>query len=358
MENIKTRSGLLAADFSKMIDGKEVKLCVLVNRSGSELTVTNYGAIIVSLMVPAQNGTMIDVVTGYRSLDDYLTSERTYLGAVCGRYGGRIAKGRFVLDGVVYDRLVVNNGPNHLHGGIKGFDSMVWDMQQKDSQTVELSYTSPDGEEGYPGTLQTTITYSLTDDNELVITYRAETDKPTVLNLTNHSYFNLSGAGDPSIYDHLVEINADYYLPADDTCIPFGWPEKVENTPMDFRTPHAIGERIEDQFEQLIFGSGYDHSFVINKKPDELGFAARCISPKTGIVMEVFTTEPDVHLYTGNWLSGNYPGKKGLCYPMRSAVCFEAQHFPDSPNQPDFPSAVLRPGEVFNNQTVYKFSKQ
>ena len=351
-----TLSGLLKTSFSKMVDGKEVSLCVLVNKSGSELAVTNYGAIIVSLMVPGKDGKMTDVVTGYRSLDDYFVSERSYIGAVCGRYGNRIAKGRFTLDGVLYDQLPVNNGPNHLHGGIKGFDSMVWDMQQKDSQTVKLTYVSMDGEEGYPGTLATVVTYFLTDDNEVVITYEAKTDKPTVLNLTNHSYFNLSGAGDPSIYDHQLMINADYYLPTDDTSIPFGPPEKVENTPMDFRTPYAIGERIDDNFEQLVFGAGYDHTYIINKKPDELGFTARCSSPKTGIVMDVFTTQPGVQLYTGNWLSGNYPGKFGHCYPRRSAVCFETQHYPDSPNKPDYPSCVLRPGEIFNNQTVYKFS--
>ena len=217
-----TLSGLRTTDFCKIVDGKEVELCVLVNSNGSELTVTNYGAIIVSLMVPDKNGQFTDVVTGYSSLEDYFTSERSYLGAVCGRYGNRIAKGRFTLDGVVYDKLVINNGPNHLHGGARGFDSVVWDMHQKDSQTVELTYISADGEEGYPGTLTTILTYFLTDDNELVITYHAETDKPTVLNLTNHSYFNLSGAGDPSIYDHILTVNADYYLPLDETQIPLG----------------------------------------------------------------------------------------------------------------------------------------
>lgn len=356
MKNEYTLSGLLITDFSKIVDEKETSLCVLINKSGSELTVTNYGAIIVSLMIPDKDGKLTDVVTGYRSIDDYLKSERSYLGAVCGRYGNRIAKGIFKLDDVVYDQLAVNNGPNHLHGGNKGFDSVVWDLCQKDSQTVELTYTSVDGEEGYPGTLKATVIYRLTDDNEVVITYKAETDKPTVLNLTNHSYFNLSGIGDPSIYDHQVTINADYYLPTDDTSIPYGPPEKVENTPMDFRTPHAVGGRIEDHFEQLIFGNGYDHTYVINKKPCELGFAVRCISPKTDIVMDVYTTEPGVQLYTGNWLSGNYPGKNGLCYPKRSAICFETQHFPDSPNKPDYPTVVLRPGEEFTSQTVYKFS--
>ena len=358
MKKEQTLSGLLATNFSKTVDGKEVFLCVLINARGSELAVTNYGAIIVSLMVPDRNGKMTDVVTGYCSLEDYFTSEKSYLGAICGRYGNRIAQGRFTLDDVVYDKLAVNNGPNHLHGGAKGFDAVVWDMNQKDNQTVELTYVAADGEEGYPGTLTTTIIYCLTDDDELIITYRAETDKPTVLNLTNHTYFNLSGSGDSSIYDHQVTINADYYLPTDDTSIPFGPPEKVENTPMDFRTPHAIGERIGDKFEQLIFGNGYDHTYIINKQPGELVFAVRCLSPKTGIVMDVFTTEPGVQMYTGNWLSGDYPGKYGHRYPQRSAVCFETQHYPDSPNKPDYPTTVLRPGEEFTSQTVYKFSKQ
>jgi len=356
MRNESTLSGLHESNFNKIVDGKEVKLCVLRNRKGCELAVTNFGATIVSLMVPDKNGTMTDVVAGYGTLEDYATADGAYLGAVCGRYGNRIAKGRFVLDGVVYDQLVVNNGPNHLHGGTKGFDSVVWDIKQQDDQTVILTYTSADGEEGYPGTLAVTLSYFLSDDNELRITYLAETDKPTVLNLTNHSYFNLSGAGDPSIHDHIVTINADYFLPTDATSIPFGPPEKVENTPMDFRTPHAIGERINDSFEQLIFGSGYDHTFIINNKPHEIGFAVRCVSPKTGIVMEVFTTEPGVQMYTGNWLSGNHPGKHGHRYPRQSAICFETQHFPDSPNKPDYPTTVLRPGEKFISTTEYKFS--
>ena len=356
MKNEYTLSGLQVTDFSKIVDNKETSLCVLKNKNGSELTVTNYGAIIVSLMVPDKDGKFTDTVLGYKSLDDYLKADRLFFGAVCGRYGNRIAKGKFTLDGVVYDQLAVNNGPNHLHGGIMGFDVVVWDMNQKDSQTVELTYTSVDGEEGYPGTLKSTVTYRLTDDNEVVINYHAETDKPTVLNLTNHSYFNLSGMGSPSILDHQVTINADYYLPTDETSIPLGAPEKVENTPMDFRAIHAVNDHIDDDFEQLILGNGYDHTYVINKKPDELGFAVRCISPKTGIVMDVYTTEPGIQLYTGNWLSGNYAGKQGLSFPRRSAICFEAQHYPDSPNKPEYPTTVLRPGEVFESQTVYKFS--
>jgi len=351
-----TLSGLLTDNFSKFIDGREVSLCVLVNKQGSELTVTNYGATVISLMVPDKDMKMTDVVLGYNTIDDYLTAEKLYFGAVCGRYANRIANGQFVLDGITYDQLQVNNGPNHLHGGTKGFDTVVWDIQQKDCQTVEMRYTSADGEEGYPGTLETVVSYCLTDDNEVVITYEAKTDKPTVLNLTNHSYFNLSGAGNPSIDHHLLMINADDYLPTDATAIPFGQPEKVAFTPMDFRTPHAIGERINDNFEQLMFGAGYDHTYIINKKPGALGFAVRCSSPETGIVMDIFTTQPGVQLYTGNWLSGNDQGKSGHNYPRRSAVCFETQHYPDSPNKPDYPTCVLRPGEVFTHKTVYKFS--
>lgn len=356
MKHEHTLSGLLVADFHKVIDGKEVSLCVLTNKVGSEITITNYGAKIVSLMVPDKNGKRIDVVTGHASIDDYLTSEEPYFGAVCGRYGNRIAKGAFILDGVLYDQLAINNGPNSLHGGTKGFNAVVWDMEQIDSQTVVLHYTSVDGEEGFPGTLQTTVTYFLTDDNEVVISYQATTDKPTVLNLTNHTYFNLSGAGDPSINDHLLMINADYYLPTDHTAIPYGPKEKVEGTPMDFRELHTVGERINDDFEQLIFGKGYDHTYVLNKEEYEISFCARCISPQTGIVMDTYTTEPGVQLYTGNWMTGDFEGKNGQRYPARAALCLETQHFPDSPNKPEYPTTILRPGEVFESKTVYSFS--
>lgn len=356
MENKYTLSGLSVTNFSKSIDGKEVMLYILSNKKGAELAITNYGAKIVSLMVPDRNGKLTDVVTGHNSIDDYLTSEEPYFGAICGRYGNRIVKGCFTLDGVVYDKLAINNGPNSLHGGIKGFNSVVWDAEQKDDQTLELKYTSADGEEGFPGELQTTVTYHLTDENEVVISYHAVTDKPTVLNLTNHSYFNLSGAGDPYIGDHVLTINADYYLPTDDTAIPYGPKAKVEGTPMDFIAPHEVGERINDSFEQLIFGKGYDHTYILNKEDNELSFCAHCSSPKTGIVMDVFTTQPGVQLYTGNWMTGNFEGKNGQHYPERAALCLETQHFPDSPNQPEYPSTVLRPGEVFLSTTIYKFS--
>ena len=356
MKNEQTLSGLLLANFQKVVDGKETSLCMLTNKSGSEITVLNYGAKIVSLMVPDKNGKLTDVVTGHSTIEDYLSSEEPYFGAVCGRYGNRIAKGSFKIDGVLYDNLATNNGPNSLHGGIKGFNSVVWEMKQLDGQSVELKYSSADGEEGFPGKLDTTITYRLTDDNEVVIAYHAVTNKATVLNLTNHSYFNLSGAGDPNIGDHLLTINADYYLPTDNTAIPYGPKEKVEGTPMDFSSPHEVGERINDDFEQLIFGKGYDHTYILNKTENELSFCARCISPKTGIVMDAFTTEPGVQLYTGNWMTGNMEGKNGQRYPIRAALCLETQHFPDSPNKPDYPSTELRPGEVFESQTVYKFS--
>ena len=358
MKNKSTLSGLTVANFNKQIDGKETMLCILTNNKGAELAITNYGAKIVSLMVPDRSGKLTDVVTGHNSLDDYLVSEEPYFGAICGRYGNRIAGGTFTLDGIVYDKLAINNGPNSLHGGLKGFNSVVWDANQTDDQTVELKYTSADGEEGFPGTLQTTVTYHLTDDNEVVIMYQAVTDKPTVLNLTNHSYFNLSGAGDPSVADHTLTINADYYLPTDETAIPYGAPEKVEGTPMDFRTPYLVGTRIDEPTDQLTWARGYDHTYILNKEEGELGFCARCQSPKTGIIMETYTTQPGVQLYTGNWMTGNFEGKNGQRYPARAALCLETQHFPDSPNKPEYPSTVLRPGEVFESKTIYKFSAE
>ena len=359
MKNSITRSKLSVANFQKLVDGKNTELCILSNKQGAELVVLNYGAKIVSLMVPDRDGRLTDVVTGHNSIEEYLTSEEPYFGAICGRYGNRIAKGRFTLDGVTYDKLPINNGPNCLHGGIKGFNSVVWDMKQLDGQTVELRYTSKDGEEGFPGELKTVVTYHLSDANEVEIRYRAETSKPTVLNLTNHSYFNLSGAGDPYVGDHLLTINADYYLPTDEIAIPYGPKEAVEGTPMDFRTPHTVGERINEPFEQLKFGKGYDHTYILNKeKADDYAFCARCSSPKTGIVMEVYTSQPGVQLYTGNWMTGNFVGKNGQRYPERAALCLETQHFPDSPNKPEYPSTVLRPGETFESRTTYKFSTE
>jgi len=356
MKNEVTRSGLLPSHFQQVVNGKETRLCVLTNQAGAELTVLNYGAKIVSLMIPDRNGVFTDIVTGFGSIGEYLGPDDAFFGAVCGRYSNRIANGRFMLDGVVYDNLALNNGPNHLHGGLKGFNAVVWDMNQVDDQTVHLTYTSIDGEEGYPGTLQVSVCYQLGEDNSMCIKYKATTDKPTVLNLTNHSFFNLSGAGDPSIADHLLLLNADYYLPTDKTAIPFGPKEKVEGTPMDFRSWHPIGDRINDDFEQLIFGNGYDHTYIINKGERTLSYCASCVSPKTGILMDVFTSEPGVQLYTGNYMTGKSSGKNGQRYPRRSALCLETQHFPDSPNKPDYPTTNLRPGETFQSYTVYDFS--
>lgn len=357
MTNTKVDSaiGLRITDFQKVVDGKGTNLFILRNKNGCELAVTNYGAKIVSLLVSDKSGNFIDVVTGHDSIDAYQASAEPYFGAVCGRTGNRIAKGKFSLDGKEYT-LAINNGPNNLHGGLKGFNAVVWDVKNVTQNSIELFYLSPDGEEGFPGNLGVTVVYTLTDDNAVDIAYRATTDKPTILNLTNHSYFNLSGAGDPTIGDHILTLESDFYLPTDETAIPYGKPEKVQGTPMDFSTPHAIGERINDEFQQLIFGKGYDHTYVLNrKKENEYAYIGVCESPKSGIKMEMFTSEPGVQMYTGNWMTEKLIGKNGQRYPERAAVCFETQHYPDSINQPDFPSVVLRPGEEFQSRTTYKF---
>lgn len=356
MDNMYSKSGLLSSVFEKEVDGKQTGLYVLTNEIGSEIAVTNYGAKIVSIMVPDKNGTLVDVVLGHSSIDEYLRSEEPYFGAVCGRTANRIANGKFVLEDKEYT-LAVNNGPNSLHGGLKGFNAVVWDVVNISEDSIELHYLSADGEEGFPGNLSITITYTLTQDNSLDIVYKATTDKTTILNLTNHSYFNLSGEGDLYVGDHLLTLNADEYLPTDATAIPYGPAETVKGTPMDFTIQHAIGERINDDFEQLHFGKGYDHTFVLNKlSGDEYSFVGVCESPKTGIKMEMYTTEPGVQIYTGNWMTGTFIAKNGHRYPERSAVCFETQHFPDSINKPDYPSVILEPGEVFNSKTTYKFS--
>ncbi|MDR2683586.1 MAG: galactose mutarotase [Dysgonamonadaceae bacterium] len=348
-------SNLQASGFEKIVAGRPVGLYILSNAKGTEMTVTNYGAKIVSLHVPDKTGRWTDVVLGKSTIDDYLNDQEPYFGAICGRTANRIANGRFTLDGVEY-QLAVNNGPCSLHGGLIGFNAVVWDIKQLDSQTLELSYLSKDGEEGFPGNLQVDLVYRLTDDNAVEITYKAVTDKPTILNLTNHSYFNLSGEGDPSVGDHELQIHADAFLPTSEVAIPFGPPAKVEGTPFDFRTPHPIGERIGADDTQLQYGNGYDHNYIINRSAPGLVAAARAVSPKTGIVLEVYTTEPGVQLYTGNYLDGSFTGKNGHTYPKRSAFCLETQHFPDSIHHPDYPSVVLRPGEVFESKTVFRFS--
>ena len=358
ISKLNTKSGLRIDEFKKIVEDKKTNLYILTNKNGCEMTVTNYGAKVVSLMVPDKNGNMVDVVTGHGSIDAYLSSEEPYFGAICGRTANRITNGTFTLEGETYT-LAVNNGPNSLHGGVKGFNSVVWDVKEVLANSVQLQYLSKDGEEGFPGNLMVTVTYTITNENSVIIDYKATTDKPTILNLTNHSYFNLSGAGDPSINDHILTINADTYLPTDASAIPYGDAEEVKGTPMDFTTPHTIGSRIDEDFQQLLYGKGYDHTYVLNKKyKDEFSLCVRCESPKTGIVIEVYTTEPGMQLYTGNWMTDKLNGKNGMKYPERSAVCFETQHYPDSINKPDYPSTELHPGETFKSKTSFKFSTQ
>ena len=356
MNNEITLSGMLFENFHTRIDEKDTFLFALTNENGCELTVCNYGARIISLLVPDRNGILTDVVTGHDSIDMILKTNDRYFGVVCGRFANRIARGRFVLDDTVYDQLAINNGPNNLHGGINGFNTRVWDAEQPDTQTVVMRYTSVDGEEGFPGTMHVTVTYRLTNDNSVEIYYEATTDKPTVVNLTNHAFFNLSGVGETKIDDHLLTINASHYLPTDDTAIPYGDPAPVAGTPMAFDTPHPIGERIDEPFEQLKFGNGYDHCYVLDKEDGIFAKAAHCVSPRTGIALTVYTTEPGIQLYTANWLRAQFPGKKGKFYHARTAFCLETQHFPDSPNKPQYPTTVLRPGETFKSQTTFAFS--
>ncbi len=327
-----------------------------INENGLSMKVTNYGGRVVSLLVPDKKGNMVDVVLGYDSLSQYLT-DKAYLGSLIGRYGNRIANGKFKFDGKEYS-LATNNGKNSLHGGPGGFHNVIWSgepFQNNGFDALELNYKSVDGEEGYPGTLNVKVIYTLTDQNELIIDYEAKTDAPTILNLTHHSYFNLAGAGSGDILNHVFEIFADQFNPVDETLIPLGI-KPVASTPFDFTTKHTAGERISADHEQLRFGKGYDHNFVLNKpNPDSLSLAARVTAPGTGIVMEVFTTEPGIQFYTGNFLDGTVKGKGGKVYGHRSAFCLETQHFPDSPNHPEFPSTVLRPGETYKQRTIYKF---
>ena len=340
--------------FQGVVDGKEVRLYSLTNKQGAEAHFINQGAKLVSLIVPSRSG-WTDVVIGHDSLQEYLDSEEAYFGAICGRYANRVAKGSFSLDGESY-QLPINNGPNALHGGLKGFNAVIWDAEQTATNKIAFRYVAADGEEGYPGELDVEVVYTLTEENELTIEYRATTSKPTILNLTNHSYFNLSGDGDASVHDHSLQIDAKEYLPTDETAIPYGAPAAVEGTPMDFREPHLVGERIDTAWDQLVWARGYDHTYILDKPLGKLGRAARCSSPKTGIVMEVYTDQPGVQLYTGNWMSGNMRGKHGHRYPARAALCLETQHYPDSPNRPEYPSTRLDPGQEFRSTTAFRFT--
>jgi aldose 1-epimerase len=339
-------------------DGEEVTLFTLTNGSGMTVEIMNYGGIIQSIMVPDRNGEMANVTLGFDNLDRYLEGH-PYFGNITGRYANRIAKGTFELEGETY-QLAINNEPNTLHGGEKGFDKYVWDAEVLENEVgVRLSRTSPDDEEGYPGNLEVEVTYTLTEDNEIRIDYHATTDAPTVVNLTNHAYFNLAGEGNGSILDHELQLMASSYTPVDETLIPTGEIAQVAGTPMDFTTPHAIGERIRDDFEQLVIGRGYDHNYVLDRENDDsLQLAARVTEPTSGRVLEVLTTEPGIQFYSGNFLDGAVIGASGRMYRQGDGFALETQHFPDSPNQPEFPTTVLNPGEEFNSTTVYAFSTE
>ena len=344
-----------AKAFQQTIDGKPSNLYVLKN-SNIVAAITNYGARVVSLLVPDKNGKMTDVVVGFDNVNDYTQGSDTYFGAIVGRYGNRIAKGKFELDGKEYT-LPTNNGPNSLHGGDTGFSRKVWDAQQLNDSTLQLTYVSKDGEEGYPGTLTAKVTYTVMGNQGLKIDYHATTDKKTVVNLTNHSYFNLNGEGSGTINNHLMMINADKFTPVDSTLIPTGNLESVANTPLDFRSPTAIGARINDTSSvQLKYGKGYDHNFVINPTNDSLTKAAEVMGDQSGIVMDVYTDQPGMQFYGGNFMDGSHTIKGGKKDNYRTAFCLETQHYPDSPNHPDFPSTTLSPGEVYKTTTIYEFS--
>jgi aldose 1-epimerase len=352
----KTAMTIEKTSFGKTKDGTEIQLFTCKNSGGLVLKVMTYGATVVSMETPDKLGNVRNIQLGFPKLDGYL-ARHPYFGSTVGRYGNRIAGGKFTLDGKEF-KLATNNGPNHLHGGIKGFDAVVWkaeEVKTADAVGVKFSYTSKDGEEGYPGTLQVTATYTLTSANEMRIDYTATTDKPTVLNLTNHCYWNLGGAGSGKILEHQLTINADKYLPIDATSIPTGELADVKGTAMDFTTPHAIGERIEELKKPPHQTKGYDHCYVLRGQEGKLALAAKAVDPASGRTMEIHTTEPGVQLYCGNFLDG---GEGGGGYGQHDAFCLETQHFPDSPNQPKFPSTVLKPGQTFKSTTVHKFGVQ
>lgn len=358
-----SNSSITKTDFGRTPDGAPVEIYTLRNHNGMEATIMTYGGIVTSLKVPDKNGKFADVVLGFDNLDSYTRDSYKkscpFFGALIGRYGNRIANGKFSLAGEEYT-LPINNAPNTLHGGPKGFDKVVWTgraLSTADGPVLILTHVSPDGDEGFPGNLEVTALYTLTEDNSLRIDFTARTDRDTVVNLTHHSYFNLRGSGD--ILDHVVQINADAFTPVDSTLIPTGELRPVAGTPFDFRAPTSIGLHIGDtNDEQIKLGNGYDHNFVLKKTGNELSLAALVHEPTSGRTMEVWTTEPAIQFYTGNFLDGSLTGKNGWAYKFRNGFCFEPQHFPDSPNQPKFPTTELKPGEIYQNTIIYKFGAE
>ncbi|NLW84301.1 MAG: galactose mutarotase [Phycisphaerae bacterium] len=345
--------------FGTTPDGQQVSLYTLTNANGAVAKITTYGGIVTELWMPDRSGVLGDIVLGFDTLEDYIKGS-PYFGCIVGRYGNRIGKGTFTLDGTPYT-LAVNDGENHLHGGLKGFDKVVWQAEPvkgQDGVGLKLHYRSKDMEEGYPGNLDVTVVYTLTNANELRIDYTATTDKPTHCNLTHHGYFNLAGQGEGDILGHQLCLNADRFTPVDAGLIPSGQIRSVKGTPMDFSQPTAIGHRIDADNDQIRHGGGYDHNWVLNKNGSELSLAARAMEPTSGRVMEVWTNEPGVQFYSGNSLDDTLTGKGGKVYHRRYGFCLETQHFPDTPNQPDFPSTVLRPGQTYQTTTLHKFMTQ
>lgn len=342
-------------NFQAEVDGKQTDLFTLKNKNGVEITVTNFGGRVVEFFAPDRNGEFVDIVLGHDHIDKYVNyvGER-FLGATIGRFGNRIANGKFAIDGTEY-QLAINNGPNCLHGGLKSFDMVVWDAVQVSPQLLELSYLSPDGEEGFPGNLTVKMTYELTDDNQFIVTHHATTDKKTVINLTHHSFFNLHGAGNGTINDHVLMLNADRLVAVNDVLIPTGELMPVEGTPMDFQQPTEIGSRVNEEFEQLKFGNGYDHCWVLKRtSANETELAASVYEPQSGRFLEVFTSEPGIQFYGGNFFDGSTVGKENKPYNFRESFALETQHFPDSPNQPTFPTTLLEPGQEYKHVCIYK----
>jgi aldose 1-epimerase len=351
---------IMRAPFGALPGGEQVELFTLKNAKGVEVRAMTYGGIILSLRVPDRKGQLDDVVLGYDTAAEYATNKTTYFGAIVGRYANRIAKGRFTLDGTAH-QLTRNDGANHLHGGAKGFDRVIWrgePFQDERGVGVVFTYVSRAGEEGYPGTLTARVTYTLNDGNELAFDYSASSDAPTIVNLSQHSYFNLAGQGTRDLLDHELQIASDRYTPVDETLIPTGELTPVDGTPFDFRTPTAIGARIAHADEQLRRGRGYDHNWVLTRAGDGLQPAARVVEKSTGRTMSIATTEPGIQFYSGNFLDGTITGKQGRVYRHRFGFCLETQHYPDSPNKPDFPSVALRPGQEYRSRTVLTFGTE